>query len=110
MDPDHLLAMLEPMLANFKRELEELRAAEPQSDVERMLDDFEERYAEDEESKLVVEILRRLHDHPTSGRPPTECDMPEGEAPGSNEETIKRAPVRRRRQGKGQRAMSVAIN
>jgi hypothetical protein len=65
MDPDHLLALLEPMLANFKRELEELRAAgATQSDVERMLDDFEERYAEDEESKLVVEILRQ------AARPP----------------------------------------
>lgn len=59
MDPDHLLAMLEPMLANFKRELEELRAAgATQSDIERMLDDFEERYAADEESRLVVEAAR----------------------------------------------------
>jgi hypothetical protein len=53
------------MLTNFKRELEELRAAgATQSDVERMLDDFEERYAEDEESRLVVEILRQ------AARPP----------------------------------------
>jgi len=65
MDPDHLLALLKPMLASFMRELEELRAAgATQSDVERMLDDFEERYAEDEESKLVVEILRQ------AARPP----------------------------------------
>ena len=65
MDPDHLLAMLEPMLANFKRELEELRAAgATQSDIERMLDDFEERYAADEESRLVVEILRQAARRP----------------------------------------------
>jgi hypothetical protein len=60
MDPDHLLALLKPMLASFMRELEELRAAgATQSDVERMLDDFERRYAVDEESKLVVEVLRQ---------------------------------------------------
>jgi hypothetical protein len=60
MDPERLLAMVGPMLVSFKREFEDLRAAgATQSDVDRMLDDFEEKYAEDEESRLVVEILRQ---------------------------------------------------
>jgi hypothetical protein len=48
------------MLANFKQELQELReAGATQADIERMLDRFEQSYVEDEESRLVVEILRQ---------------------------------------------------
>ena len=94
MDPDHLLALLEPMLANFKRELEELRAAgATQSDVERMLDDFEERYAEDEEYACGGDSKAGCTTTQLVDARPTECGMPEGEAPGSNEVDNKRAPA-----------------
>ena len=60
MECDHLLQLLAPMLANFKQELQELReAGATQADIERMLDRFEQSYVEDEESRLVVEILRQ---------------------------------------------------
>jgi hypothetical protein len=58
MDRDHLLALLAPMLASFKQELRDLReASATQADIE--LDRFEQDYAEDEESRPVVEILRQ---------------------------------------------------
>jgi hypothetical protein len=60
MERDHLLQLLAPMLANFKREVQELReAGAKQADIERMLDRFEQNYVEDEESRLVMEILRQ---------------------------------------------------
>ena len=60
MERDHLLRLLAPMLANFKQELQALReAGATQADIERMLDRFEQSYVEDEESRLVVEILRQ---------------------------------------------------
>jgi hypothetical protein len=60
MERDPLLQLLAPMLANFKQELRELReAGATQADIEQMLDRFEQTYAEDAESRLVVEILRQ---------------------------------------------------
>ena len=60
MERDQLLQLLAPMLADFKEEVRELReAGATQADIERMLDRFEQTYADDEESRLVVEILRQ---------------------------------------------------
>jgi hypothetical protein len=57
-----ILEVLQPMLADFKREIAEMRlAGASQADIDRMLDEFEEAYAADGdvEGELVIAVLRQ---------------------------------------------------
>jgi hypothetical protein len=57
-----ILEFLQPMLADFKREIAEMRlAGASQADIDRMLDEFEEAYAADGdvEGELVIAVLRQ---------------------------------------------------
>jgi hypothetical protein len=61
MDPDHLLRIIQPMLAGFKLEIAKLRSeGATQTEIEQTLDEFEEIYAPDDdaEGKLVIALLR----------------------------------------------------
>ena len=62
MDRGHLLQIIQPMLAGFKLEIAEMRSeGATQAEIDRMLDEFEEVYAPDEnaEGRLVVAVLRQ---------------------------------------------------
>jgi hypothetical protein len=57
-----ILEFLQPMLADFKREIAEMRlAGASQADIDCMLDEFEEAYAADGdvEGELIVAVLRQ---------------------------------------------------
>jgi hypothetical protein len=61
MDRDHLLQIIQPMLADFKVEIAKMRSeGATEADIDLMLDEFAEVYApeEDAEGKLVMAILR----------------------------------------------------
>jgi transcriptional regulator len=65
MDRSHLLAIIRPMLTEFKREIEKMRkAGASQDEIDRMLDDFEGRYGSNAEGKLVMEVLRQAAKQP----------------------------------------------
>ena len=62
MDRDHLMQIVQPMLAGFKLEIAKMRSeGATQAEIDLMLDEFEEVYAPDDdaEGKLVVEVLRQ---------------------------------------------------
>jgi hypothetical protein len=62
MDQGHLLQMIQPMLARFKREIAKMRSeGATQAEIDLMLDEFEEDYAADDdaEGKLVMAVLRQ---------------------------------------------------
>ena len=62
MDPGHLLKIIQPMLASFKREIAKMRSeGATQAEIDLMLDEFEEVYAPDDdaEGKLVMAVLRQ---------------------------------------------------
>jgi len=61
MDRDHLLQIIQPMLADFKVERAKMRSeGATEADIDLMLDEFAEVYApeDDAEGKLVMAILR----------------------------------------------------
>jgi hypothetical protein len=69
MDERRLLSILEPMMAEFKREIADMRkAGASQAEIDAMLDRFEEIYApdHDDEGKLVVAVLREAAKSPDS--------------------------------------------
>jgi hypothetical protein len=58
---NQILKILEPMLADFKREINEMRAeGASQTEIEAMLDELEACYArgDNAEGKLVLAVLR----------------------------------------------------
>jgi hypothetical protein len=62
MNRDHLLRIVQPMLAGFELEIAKMRAeGATQAEIELMLDEFEELYApeDDEEGKLIMALLRQ---------------------------------------------------
>ena len=62
MDRDHLMQIVQPMLAGFKLEIAKMRSeGATQAEIDLMLDEFEEVYAPDDdaEGKLVVAVLRQ---------------------------------------------------
>jgi hypothetical protein len=62
MDRGHLLQIIQPMLAGFKLEIAKMRSeGATQAEIDRMLDEFEEVYAADDEAegKLVMAVLRQ---------------------------------------------------
>ena len=62
MDRDHLLQIIQPMLAGFKLEIAKMRSeGATQAEIDLMLDEFEEVYAADDdaEGKLVMAVLRQ---------------------------------------------------
>ena len=67
MNLSKILEVLEPMLADFKREIAKMRfAGASQADIDRMLDEFEEIYAGDgdPEGELVISVLRQAAHSP----------------------------------------------
>jgi hypothetical protein len=61
MDQGHLLQMIQPMLARFKREIAKMRSeGATQAEIDLMLKEFEEIHAPDDdaEGKLVIAVLR----------------------------------------------------
>ena len=68
MDRDHLMHLVQPMLAGFKLEIAKMRSeGATQAEIDLMLDEFEEVYAPDDdaEGKLVVAVLRQAARLPT---------------------------------------------
>jgi hypothetical protein len=68
MDPDHLLRIIQPMLAGFKLEIAKMRSeGATQTEIEQMLDEFEEIYAPDDdaEGKLVMALSQRSSSAPS---------------------------------------------
>ena len=67
MDRNHLMQMVQPMLAGFKLEIATMRSGGPPSRNDLMLDEFEKVYAPDDdaEGKLVVAVLSK----PLGSRP-----------------------------------------
>ena len=60
MDRGHLLQIIQPMLAGFKLEIAKMRSeGATQAEIDLMLDEFEEVYADDAEGKLVMAVLRQ---------------------------------------------------
>jgi hypothetical protein len=61
MDRDHLLQIIQPMLADFKVEIAKMRSeGVTEADIDLMLDEFAEVYApeDDAEGRLVMATLR----------------------------------------------------
>jgi len=68
MDRDHLLQIIQPMLADFKVERAKMRSeGATEADIDLMLDEFAEVYApeDDAEGKLVMAILREAAQLPS---------------------------------------------
>ena len=68
MDRNHLMQMVQPMLAGFKLEIARMRSeGATQAEIDLMLDEFEKVYAPDDdaEGKLVVAVLRQAARLPT---------------------------------------------
>ena len=64
---NQILNILEPMMADFKGEISELRAeGASQADIDAMLDELEEAYAstDNPEGKLVIAVLREAAQPP----------------------------------------------
>ncbi len=62
MERDHLLQIIQPMLASFKLEIARMRSeGAAQAEINQMIDELEELYAADDdvEGKLVMELLRQ---------------------------------------------------
>jgi hypothetical protein len=62
MDPGHLLQIIQLMLVGFKHDIAKMRSeGATQTEIDLMLDEFEEVYApdEDDEGKLVIAVLRQ---------------------------------------------------
>ena len=62
MDRGRLLQIIQPMLAGFKLEIAKMRSeSATQAEIDRMLDEFEEVYAADDDAEgtLVMAVLRQ---------------------------------------------------
>ncbi len=60
MDPGRLLQIIQPMLAGFKLDIADMRSeGATQTEIDLMLDEFDEVYAHDDEGKLVIAVLRQ---------------------------------------------------